>query len=252
MLKDLTSSLNRVTITSGSPGDTTMRASIGRDAITPSNGDSSTVFDGDLDGNGDGDEVVDSAFEGSSSMTAQTAMASEFLEHAVTRTSLRDVSPGMQSALLSLQQIVGMQRIPKSTARESRFPRQKPMPKGGLRELPMPPSQVVVGLLREIKDSPPVTFTLICAFIAVEDFTDACRKVYFATEDYSVATFIIVNAGLYYLFQEKSVQDPSKAGALIEYHFMCRDNLECALGSLPLLMTPRKDNVEALLLGVSD
>jgi len=98
---------------------------------------------------------------------------------------------------------------------------------------------------------PPVTFTLICAFIAIADFTESCRKVYFATDDYSVGTFIIVNAGLYYLFQEKSIQYPSKAAEFLKYHYKCRDNLETALGSLPLLLTQKRENVEALLLGVS-
>ena len=95
-----------------------------------------------------------------------------------------------------------------------------------------------------------MTFTLICAFIAVEDFIESCRKVYFATEDFSVATFIIVNAGLYYLFQEKSVLDEARSAEFIEYHYLCRDNLETALSNLPLLMPPRMDTIEALMLGV--
>lgn len=95
-----------------------------------------------------------------------------------------------------------------------------------------------------------MTFTLICAFIAIEDFIESCRKVYFATEDFSVATFIIVNAGLYYLFQEKSVVDEARSAEFIEYHYLCRDNLETALASLPLLMPPRMDTIEALMLGV--
>jgi hypothetical protein len=90
-----------------------------------------------------------SAFEGDSSMTAQAVFASEFLESTVTRTLPHDIDPDMQSALCALQQIVRMQDRP--SAHESRFANAKPLPKGGIRELPMPPAHVVVGALREVK-----------------------------------------------------------------------------------------------------
>ena len=111
--------------------------------LTPSvAGDtSSTAYDRD---------ELDSAFEGNSSLTAHTVFASEFLEHAVERTSLRDLSPNMQAALNSLQQIVGMQNKA-SISHEVRFANQKPLPKGNFRELPMPPLQAVIPVLREIK-----------------------------------------------------------------------------------------------------
>ncbi len=94
-------------------------------------------------------------------------------------------------------------------------------------------------------------FMMSCAFVTVEDFTDSCRQVYFATDEYSTATFIIVNAGLYYLFQERSDMDESKSEEYLRYHYLCRDNLETALANLPLLLPPRKETIEALLLGVS-
>jgi hypothetical protein len=101
-----------------------------------------------LYGADDDDDAV-SAFEGDSSMAAQTVFASEFLENTVTRTLPLDLDPDMQSALSSLQQIASMQNRP--SARESRFVNAKPLPKGGLRELPMPPAQVVLAALRELK-----------------------------------------------------------------------------------------------------
>jgi len=97
----------------------------------------------------DDDDEAALAFEGDSSMTAQTVFASEFLENTVTRTLPPDLAPDMQSALSSLQQIVSMQNRP--SAHESRFANAKPLPKGGLRELPMPPAHVVVAALREAK-----------------------------------------------------------------------------------------------------
>ncbi|KAK3950539.1 hypothetical protein QBC32DRAFT_346312 [Pseudoneurospora amorphoporcata] len=203
-----------------------------------------------LDDDDDNDDEMDSAFEGNTSMAAQTVFASEFLENAVTRET--SLSPSMESALSSLRQIVSMQNR-KRTNQDSRFPHAKPMPRGGMRELPMPPSPVVVGILRDIKNELPETFTLMCTFIAVDDFVDCCRRVYFATDDYSLATFIVVNAGLFYLFQEKATRadDAHQAEKLLEYRNLCRDNLETALMALPLFMPARKESIEALLLAAS-
>ncbi|KAB5547153.1 hypothetical protein GE09DRAFT_1174924 [Coniochaeta sp. 2T2.1] len=206
-------------------------------------------------------DLGDSAFEGQSSLTAHTVQASEFLEHVVTRErwNNQQMSPNMQSALSSLQQIVRMQQQKKKarmmgsvSRREVKFSNQKPVPPGGLKDLPMPPSQVVINMLRDIKDNPPVTFTLVVVILAVKDFTESCRKVFFSTEDFSLWTFIVVNCGLYYLFQEKYIMMDENSGAAAEYlqyHQMCRDNLETALANLPFFMPPKMETIEALLLG---
>ena len=101
-----------------------------------------------LYGPDDDDDTV-SAFEGDSSLAAHTVFASEFLENTVTRTLPEDLDPDMQSALSSLQQIVSMQNRP--SLHETRFSNAKPLPKGGIRELPMPPAHAVVTALREVK-----------------------------------------------------------------------------------------------------
>jgi len=56
----------------------------------------------------------------------------------------------MQSALSTLHQIVQRQNK-KSTANELRFPNQKNLPEGGFRSLPMPPSDFVLQVLRDMK-----------------------------------------------------------------------------------------------------
>lgn len=97
-----------------------------------------------------------------------------------------------------------------------------------------------------------MAFTLTCCFMAIENFTDHCRRVYFATEDFSAATFIIVNAGLFYLFQERVMEADNEpvASEYQRYCSMCRDNLETALANLSLLLPAKVENIEALLLGV--
>ncbi|KAH0430847.1 hypothetical protein CcaCcLH18_07513 [Colletotrichum camelliae] len=92
----------------------------------------------------------DSAFEGDLSLTAHTMFASEFIENAVQRTSLQDVPPNMHAALSSLRQIVSMQNKVSST-KEFRFRSQQPLPPGGLHDLPMPPMNAVVALLKHMK-----------------------------------------------------------------------------------------------------
>jgi hypothetical protein len=126
-------------------------------------GNTSAIHDEDDDTDGSSD-LGDSAYEGTSSLTAHTVQASEFLEHVVERErwNHQQLSPNMQSALSSLQQMVGLQQQRKKgrmngslSKREAKFPHQKPIPPGGLKDLPMPPAQTVVGMLRDIKGTNP-------------------------------------------------------------------------------------------------
>jgi hypothetical protein len=97
---------------------------------------------------------------------------------------------------------------------------------------------------------PPQNFTLAWITTAHPDiFSEQCRMVYFADEDYSLTTFAIVNGGLYYLFQERAwyVEGDEKA-ELLRYMAMCRDNFETALVNLPLLLPARKESVEVLVM----
>lgn len=91
----------------------------------------------------------------------------------------------------------------------------------------------------------------------METFTEYCRKVYFATDDFDLATFIVVNGGLFYAFGGRAlvpeeIDDPvDREECSIKYRNMCADNMVAALGSLSLFMPANAVNIEALLLGVS-
>lgn len=86
----------------------------------------------------------------------------------------------------------------------------------------------------------------------MDRFIEKCREVYFAIEDYSDATFIVVNAGLYNVFIEWSFtsKDLAEREEYREYLNLCRNNLETALGNLDLLMPAKPESIEALALGV--
>ncbi|CAK7243835.1 MAG: hypothetical protein STHCBS139747_005363 [Sporothrix thermara] len=168
------------------------------------------------------------SFEGTSSMAAQTAYASDFVEQALTGNTPMQTNasahpymggdgalaaqPDMQKALAALRKMAQQQqqqqehRGSQQPARSpsSHFSRQKPVPRGGVCHLPLPPTDVVLKLLREIRVTPPMAFNMSCSFLFVDDFVEACRDVYFATEDFGLSRFIVVNGGLYYLFEEKA------------------------------------------------
>ncbi|EFQ26850.1 fungal specific transcription factor domain-containing protein [Colletotrichum graminicola M1.001] len=195
------------------------------------------------------DADSDSAFEGELSLTAHTMFASDFIEDAVQRTSLRDVPPNMHAALSSLRQIVTMQSKVSST-REFRFRTQQLPPPGGLTDLPMPPMNAVVALLKHMKVSPPSIFSLACSFLDVDDLAELCRKIYFCTDNFADTTFVIVNGALFYLFMEQSYLAPNAEAReeFERYQHICQSNLETALTCLPLMLPAKRESIEALLL----
>ncbi|KAH7136670.1 hypothetical protein B0J13DRAFT_449759 [Dactylonectria estremocensis] len=199
---------------------------------------------------GDDSSDSESAFGGDSTLAAHTTFASEFLEHAVERTSLQDVDPNMREGLANLRHLVELQNR-QSISHGPRFPLQQPMPPGGLAQLRMPPMDVVVTLLKKIRNAPPGLFTFICYFVGVADFSSLCRIVYFPTEDFSDSAFAIVNAGLYYMFLEQHSFAPDIAtkGEYESYIQICRVNLETALANMSLFMPNKVETVQSLILG---
>ncbi|KAK2593570.1 hypothetical protein QQS21_008745 [Conoideocrella luteorostrata] len=215
---------------------------------TPQTGSSSIPTAGSQ---GDYDSSDDeSAYGGDSGLVAHTTFASEFLERAVKRTSLREINPKMAAGLTNLSQLVEMQKR-RSISHGPRFPLQRPVPPGGISKLPMPPMQAVVSLLKHAKAAPPTLFTIMCSLVGLPDFTALCRKVYFATEEFSDATFIIVNAMLYNLFMEQNslATDPTARDEYHTYMQQSQVNLETALANTHLFLATRVENVQALLLG---
>lgn len=90
--------------------------------------------------------------------------------------------------------------------------------------------------------------------MTIDEFTDKCQKVYFSIEDFSDATYILVNAGLYYIFLEQAfdVEDLPLKQQYQNFQRLCQVNLETGLSRLPLFLPGRAESIQALLLGVSD
>lgn len=94
-----------------------------------------------------------------------------------------------------------------------------------------------------------------CSYLSVDSFTEYCQKVYFATKDYSAAAFVVVNGGLFYLLTDKLLAGaPSDVNVMEEFHqykTMCEDNLITTLGDINPFLPATKENLQALLMGVS-
>ncbi|KAI0868423.1 hypothetical protein GGS24DRAFT_482434 [Hypoxylon argillaceum] len=216
-------------------------------------------------------------FEGNSSLAAHTAFASEFLADAVRKTTLgdgRSINPKFDAALNSLRQIINMQNrnqqrsiagvgsphagftnsVPEDESEENYARGRKSFSRTNLRDLPLPPTALVQEQLSDMKHGPvPVMLAILYTFIDYEHFADRCRKLYFSTEAPSEATFIIVNAGLTYIFFEASLtaSDPVKKARYEECRAMSQKNLEIALAQLNMMMPATPDNIEALLMSAS-
>ncbi|PIG84026.1 fungal specific transcription factor domain protein [Aspergillus arachidicola] len=253
LIEDRLSSIEQVlrdvksTITSSTPAETCFHATPDSGQMTPAASGLVPDINATLDQHESGP-----AFEGNSSLAAHSAYASQFLETAVSRSALQLSSPTISTALSTLKQLVNMQdNQAHPSSRDVRFPNQKPIPRSGLRNMNMPPVQVVLPLLRHMKENPSTILLGFFPFITADSLFERCRQVYFATEEYSDATFIVVNACLVYLFSEFSFSesDTSKREIYDKYHDLCRVNLETGLASLNLLTPATMESIEALSMG---
>jgi hypothetical protein len=159
------------------------------------------------------------------------------------------VSSKVNTAVATLKQLVSIQDNNVSSSRS----KQKPLSGCNLGEMSMPPIQVVLPLLRKAKESYGNALQSYCPFIPFDRLTEKCREVYFATEDYSDATFIVANGGLYQLFVAASFmsEDAAVREEYQRYVDMCKGNLDKTLANLHLLMPATPESIEALTMGVS-
>ncbi|KAJ5323655.1 hypothetical protein N7476_002255 [Penicillium atrosanguineum] len=194
-------------------------------------------------------------FEGSSSLVTHSVYAREFLESAVSHSTPELFSsPKISEALSSLKQIVEMQdKWRGKNTRRGQFPSQSDRQgaRCDIRDLEMPPLPMVLDVLKIVKETPPASFGGYIPFFTVDYFIDRCREVYFCTDDYSDATFITANAGLYNVFAELGFleKDFDEKEKYQHYLRLCKFNLEAALANLNILMPANFDSIVALTVG---
>ncbi|KAL6233937.1 hypothetical protein BDW75DRAFT_176375 [Aspergillus navahoensis] len=190
-------------------------------------------------------------FDGNSLMATQSAYASDFLQTAVSRSLLPIPDSRINAALSTLKQLVNMQDNLASSSRELVLPKHNRLTDCNPRELTMPPMNAIIPLLRRATGD--MSLQSLCPFIPVERLAEKCREVYFATEDYSDATFIVANGGLYQVFVAASLM--TQEHALREeyqgYADICKHNLNTMLAKLHLLLPANIDSIEALTMGAA-
>lgn len=90
----------------------------------------------------------------------------------------------------------------------------------------------------------------ISRVLPLDTFSEICRKVYFAVEDYSEIDFILNNGYLQYVFHEYT--SATGLQVYLEHRKTCERNLQNACARLPILLTPSIEVIAALTLGVRD
>ena len=84
--------------------------------------------------------------------------------------------------------------------------------------------------------------------LPLEKFTEICRKVYFAVDEYFEVDLILANGYLSYIFSEHVIVSGAQDSR--EFCHLCRENFEAALSRLPLLLPATMEVIAALTLGV--
>ncbi|KAL8671379.1 MAG: hypothetical protein Q9168_004127 [Polycauliona sp. 1 TL-2023] len=119
-----------------------------------------------------------------------------------------------------------------------------------LSTLPMPPSSVVLKLLKRAKVERPRILDEYPA-LDLPMLNSYCQKVFFATEPYSIATFVIVNSSLISLLRglsEKAKEDLHICQPdMIQYLGSLTKNVDIAVKRLPLVFAHSMENITALL-----
>ncbi|KAI8243177.1 hypothetical protein K4K57_009880 [Colletotrichum sp. SAR 10_99] len=115
----------------------------------------------------------------------------------------------------------------------------------------LPPIGQVLKLLR-LAQIEKQRFFVDCSVVDEQEFTSFCQRVYFAVNDYSLLSWIIVNIGLFYMFLNLKQPFHSQIGVsyanIHEYSQQLKDNIEAAMQSLRLCNDPSMEACQALAL----
>lgn len=194
------------------------------------------------------------AFEGNTTTHAHSIFAREVLQKAVESSPMAGRNQELQTALTSLQNIVGRLSVQASTHESiSPFPFSQGASISSLKDLQLPPQKYVKELIRSTFVNESVTFTKFFPFLDKSDFIRLCEDVFTSDGACSQARLVQFYGGLYWLFYEYSTMQTNhtRVASFDQYATLCRQNLEIVLSSLVLLMPATLENTQALLLGVS-
>ncbi|OLN89244.1 Lactose regulatory protein LAC9-like protein 4, partial [Colletotrichum chlorophyti] len=186
-------------------------------------------------------EDVSSAVEGSSSIKSPIAIAQKYAE------SVTAQEIGVTPAARWTGSVSARNSSPQFDDQRSHWQESRSTV-SGFRNMPLPLTHAVVGMLKRLKENPPRSFSILRCFMPVSAYIDICRNVYFSVDDYSDTEFIIANYGLYSLFTEyfcPSENADSRKQHLI-WGSLCKDAMTAAVGALKLCLPAEIQSVHAL------
>ncbi|KAJ9615532.1 hypothetical protein H2200_001607 [Cladophialophora chaetospira] len=119
-----------------------------------------------------------------------------------------------------------------------------------LSNLMLPPMQPVLNLLRYIKTHP-LKYLSDVPNLTPEYLTSLCQRVYFPTEEFTIATFITVHVYLLNIFKELSQSELRDLTLEVNERdrvvAICLKNAKVAIRNLRMYMQPTFENIEALV-----
>ncbi|PKS12634.1 hypothetical protein jhhlp_000842 [Lomentospora prolificans] len=205
--------------------------------------------DNQTDANSEPKNESEPVVEGSSSLSAHSSLAIDFLHKVAGADRQRGYTFETRELLDSLHNIVDAMKTLRQSP-ESLFTLALPSAPVGHEDCTMPPIQAAVAVIRKAQEQHHITLVFLGELLRFRSLSDLCLKVYFS-QDYSIAEFIIVNIALYNLFHDIDIRsaDQQQSGSSDEGRLMCQRNLETALSGLPLQLRPTYDMTLALALG---
>ncbi|KAI0107925.1 hypothetical protein F4776DRAFT_414610 [Hypoxylon sp. NC0597] len=186
-------------------------------------------------------------YEGESSLAAHASFATGHLEDLVNSSPAEAMSLELTSIVEVLREAVDAQKEEIDTL-ELLYPRAKSLaPGSSLRDLPMPPIESALACLQMVKEHPHIKWMWVVEFHYLHQFTDYVLRVY-SRGNTTDADLIIVNAGLYWLFEACiTVVDDRQVEAQYQNHVaLCRSNVETVLAQLPFYFPTTIDYVFAM------
>ncbi|KAI3330715.1 hypothetical protein F4824DRAFT_504792 [Ustulina deusta] len=119
----------------------------------------------------------------------------------------------------------------------------------GLGNMPLPPNDIVLKLLRLVKAEEQRSFVDLPLFTE-DEFIAMCRDIYFATERISLWTWICANVGLYNIFGTINEANCKLLGTTVDamraHSKIPQSNANAALQSLRLCSEPSLESCRAL------
>ncbi|KAI1627569.1 hypothetical protein EDD37DRAFT_266206 [Exophiala viscosa] len=190
-------------------------------------------------------------FAGDSSFVAHSKDVTQAFERTLNTSpipsSIRDVSAAVATLRTFLNENSGADG-------EDSLPANQPLRElvhyPDLSNLTLPPMPAVLRLLRHCKVHQH-RFFFETPTLDAQYLTELCQKIYFPTDEYTIATFITVHVSLNCLFRQlpKAVAQELNfsASELRELVATCAKNAETAMLNLRMYMEANYENIEALL-----